>query len=94
MLPNYDTPSILVSSLQKSELTFTAPSNGYIMGSGYGENNTNTYIYLSIGDVKVKSQNNNGDNVGVCMPIRKGDVVKINMWLALQNNGLYFVPAN
>lgn len=49
ILPNYDAPSLLISSIQKSELTFTAPSNGYIMGSGYGENSLNIKLLVKSG---------------------------------------------
>ena len=92
MIPDYSKPSLISISTEEGSISFTAPSNGYIIGSGFGDGQAKNFLYLHCGDVSIRQQGNSNENIGSIFPVKKGDVVGINFCFSQKNNGIYFVP--
>lgn len=93
--PNYAQAQLIYNGTSEYTGTFTALENGIIIGSGYGGGETNSYIYLTHDSgVTARQQGFRDENISVSMPVRKGDKINILCWLALKNQGLYFIPYN
>lgn len=93
--PNYAQAQLIYNGTSEYTETFTASENGIIIGSGYGSTETNSYIYLTHDSgVTVRQQGFRDETISVSMPVRKGDKINIWCWLALSNQGLYFIPYN
>lgn len=92
MIPDYSKPSPIAMSTGEDSISFTAPSNGYIIGSGYGDGQAKNYLYLHCGGVSIRQQGNSNENIGSIFPVKKGDVVGISFYFSEKNNGIYFVP--
>lgn len=92
MIPDYSKPSLISISTEEGSISFTAPSNGYIIGSGFGDGQAKNFLYLHCGDVSIRQQGNSNENIGSIFPVKKGDIVGINFCFSQKNNGIYFVP--
>lgn len=92
MIPDYSKPSLISISTEEGSISFTAPSNGYIIGSGFGDGQAKNFLYLHCGDVSIRQQGNSNENIGSIFPVKKGDVVGISFYFSEKNNGIYFVP--
>ena len=95
LVPDYGNASLLYSTLQETQITYTAAANGYIVGSGYGEGQATSYIYASINNIMVGAAQGTADEtIGISFPVKKGDVISWRFCLSKKNNGIYFVPVN
>ena len=95
LVPDYGNPSLLYSTLQETQTTYTVTANGYIVGSGYGEGQATNYIYASINNIMVGAAQGTADEtIGISFPVKKGDVISWRFCLSKKNNGIYFVPVN
>ena len=93
MTPDYKNASLLYNTNEKITENYTAKSNGFIIGSGYGNGQSTSYIYATINGVRSGNQGATDEVVGIAMPIQKGDNIKLEVCLSQQNYGIYFVPA-
>lgn len=93
MTPDYKNASLLYNTNEKTTENYTAVSNGFIIGSGYGTGQTTSYIYATINGVRFGNQGTADEIVGIAMPIQKGDNINLDFYLSQQNYGIYFVPA-
>ena len=93
--PNYANKQLIFDGLTEYENSgYVAPDNGFLIASGCGTGQQNNYVIFTINGVTVENQGNTDESISVVMPVRKGDVVRINIYLASNNNGCYFVPCN
>ena len=93
--PNYANKQLIFDGLTHYENSgYVVPNNGFLMASGWGTGQGNSYIIFTINGVTVQNQGNANESISVVVPVRKGDVVAINIYLASNNNGCYFVPCN
>ena len=92
--PNYAKKVLITNTTSQYNSVYTAPENGYIMGGGYGSGQSNNYIYCTCNGVFVGNQGNSDENVDAVMPVRKGDVVTLQVYFSRTNHGVYFVPCN
>lgn len=92
MTPDYKNASLLYNTNEKTTENYTAVSNGFIIGSGYGTGQTTSYIYVTINGVKSGNQGTADEMVGITMPVQKGDNISLDFCLSQQNYGIYFVP--
>ena len=76
----------------EKRVEYTAPSDGLLLCSGYGENITNSKIYFNIGAIKYQSQGVEQNDICLCLPLSKGTEVFIYTYLVKENYGLYFIP--
>ena len=94
LVPDYGNVSLLYSTLQDTQTTYTVTENGYIVGSGYGEGQATSYIYASINNIMVAATQGVADEtIGISLPVKKGDVISFRFCLSKKNNGIYFVPS-
>ena len=93
MTPDYKNASLLYNTNEKTTENYTAVSNGFIIGSGYGTGQTTSYIYATINGVRSGNQGTADEIVGIAMPIQKGDNINLDFYLSQKNYGIYFVPA-
>ena len=93
--PNYANKQLIFDGLTHYENNFyVVPDNGFLIASGWGTGQQNNYIIFNINKVTIQNQGNADESISAVMPVRKGDVVRINIYLASNNNGCYFVPCN
>jgi hypothetical protein len=93
--PNYANKQLIFDGLTRYENNaYVVPDNGFLIASGWGTGQGNNYVIFTINGVTVQNQGNADESVSAVMPVRKGDVVSINIYLASNNNGCYFVPCN
>lgn len=93
--PNYAQKQLIFDGLTHYQNTsYVVPDNGFIIASGWGTGQTNNYIIFGINGVFVQNQGNADESISVVMPVRKGDIVSINIYLATDNKGCYFIPCN
>ena len=93
--PNYANKQLIFDGLTHYENSgYVAPDNGFLIASGWGTGRSNSYIIFTINGVTVQNQGNADESISAVMPVRKGDVVRINICLASDNIGCYFVPCN
>ena len=92
--PNYAQKQLIYNGISLYNQDYIAPDNGFIMGRGYGSGQSTSYIYFEIGEVRVGNQGNSDETVDALIPVRKGDVVKIDAHLSISNFGIYFIPCN
>ena len=92
-VPDYSHASRISMSTEESNISWTAPSNGYIIGSGYGDGQPKSFIYVTINGVKFKQQSSTTENISVLVPVKAKDEVIIHFYLSTENVGMYFVPA-
>ena len=84
---------MISTSTDLFNMAWTAPSNGYIVGSGYGNGQASSYIYIHHGNIYTRQQSSSDENIGVVFPIKAGDTVGIEFCLSVKNDGIYFVPS-
>jgi hypothetical protein len=93
--PNYANKQLIFDGITQYEnRDYVAPDNGFLIASGWGTGQGNCYITFNINGVVAQNQANADESISVVMPVRKGDIVSINIYLASNNNGCYFVPCN
>lgn len=93
--PNYANKQLIFDGLTHYENSgYVVPDNGFLIASGWGTGQGNSYIIFTINGVTAQNQGNADESISVVMPVRKGDIVAINIYLATNNNGCYFVPCN
>lgn len=93
--PNYANKQLIFDGLTHYEnYNYVAPDNGILMASGWGTGETNSYINFVVGGVNLQNQGSSTEAIALTMPVRKGDIVGINVYLATFNRGVYFVPCN
>ena len=94
LVPDYGNASLLYSTLQDTQTTYTVTENGYIVGSGYGEGQATSYIYVAINNITVGATQGTADEtIGISLPVKKGNVISFRFCLSKKNNGIYFVPS-
>lgn len=71
MIPDYSKPSLISISTEEGSISFTAPSNGYIIGSGFGDGQAKNFLYLHCGDVSIRQQGNSNENIGSIFPVKR-----------------------
>lgn len=91
-VPDYSKAVLIDNTKTAVSMNYVAPSNGIIVGSGYGYSQTNSQIYFSVGSVKFQQQGSADEYINVSIPVAKGDTVLIQTSLAQSNLGTYFVP--
>lgn len=93
--PNYANKQLIFDGLTHYEnYNYVAPDNGILMASGWGTGETNSYINFVVGGVNLQNQGSSTEAIALTMPVRKGDIVGINVYLESFNRGVYFVPCN
>ena len=92
--PNYANKVLITNTTSQYNSDYTAPENGYVMGMGYGTGQNNSFIYFTCNGIIVGNQGNSNENVSAVLPVRKGDVVTIQVYFGQANHGVYFVPCN
>jgi hypothetical protein len=93
--PNYANKQLIFDGLTHFVNSgYVVPDNGFLIASGWGTGQANSYVIFTINGVTVQNQGNADESVSAVMPVRKGDVVSINIYFASNNNGCYFVPCN
>lgn len=93
--PNYANKQLIFDGLTHYQnQNYIVPDNGYLFASGWGTGQTNSYIIFIVNGVGMQTQANADEAIGVAIPVRKGDTVGINVYLASFNRGVYFVPCN
>lgn len=93
MIPDYSKPSLISISTEEGSISFTAPSNGYIIGIWFWRRTSEKLFILAfVGMISIRQQGNSNENIGSIFPVKKGDVVGINFCFSQKNNGIYFVP--
>ena len=92
--PNYAQKQLIFDGTTEYSDAYTAPDNGVIVASGWGTMQSNNYIIFNVNGVVAENQGNSTEAISVLLPVRKGDTVVINMFLASNNYGCYFVPYN
>ena len=91
--PNYAQKQLIFDGLthyQNSD--YVVPDNGFLVASGWGTEQGNSYIIFVVNGCWVQNQGNADEAICNLIPVRKGDVVEINVYLASYNRGVYFVP--
>lgn len=74
------------------KMTYEAPENGFIIGSGYGSGQQTSYIYISMNGVSYKAQGVSDENISVMFPVSAGNRMSLEVYLSIRNDGIYFVP--
>lgn len=93
--PNYANKQLIFDGLTYYENSgYVVPDNGFLIASGWGTGQGNCFIIFTINGVTAQNQGNADESISVVMPVRKGDIVTINIYLASDNKGCYFVPCN
>ena len=93
--PNYANKQLIFDGLTHYQVNnYVAPDNGFIVASGWGTGQSNSYIIFIINGLGIQTQANADEAIGISIPVRKDDVVEINVYLASFNRGVYFVPCN
>lgn len=93
--PNYANKHLIFDGLtQYQNQNYIAPDNGFIIASGWGTGQNDSYIIFVVNGIWVQNQGNADEAICNSIPVRKGDVVEINVYLASYNRGVYFVPCN
>jgi hypothetical protein len=92
--PNYTNKQLIFDGLTHEIFNFTVPDNGIIIASGWGTGQPNSYILFTIGNITMQSEGYADEAIFLSLPVRKGDIVSINIFLASYNRGCYFVPYN
>jgi hypothetical protein len=93
--PNYANKQLIFDGLTHYEnQSYVVPDNGILMASGRGTGQADSYVIFTINGVTVQNQGNADESISAVMPVRKGDVVSINVYFAVNNKGCYFVPCN
>jgi hypothetical protein len=91
--PNYANKKLIFDGLTHYENNaYVAPDNGIIIACGWGTVQENNFIILKVDDVVVENQGYGDEAISATMPVRKGDIVEIRVYLASKNYGCYFVP--
>lgn len=91
--PDYSDSQLIFNGTYAFNTNFTAPKDGYIMGSGYGTGQENNYIYFTTPNgILFHQQGTSNEFISSMIPVRKGDVVGIAVFFGTYNNGVYFVP--
>ena len=83
---------MITSRLDLVKMTYEAPENGFIIGSGYGVSQQTSYIHISINGVTDKAQGISDENISVMFPVSAGNRISLDVYLSTENNGIYFVP--
>lgn len=83
---------MITSRIELVKMTYEAPENGFVIGSGYGDGQQNSYIYISINGVTYKAQGVSDENISVMFPLSAGNRISLEVYLSTVNNGIYFVP--
>ena len=92
-VPDYSKKVLISDSTNLIDLTYTAPSNGIISCSGYGAQQSNSYITYEVPSMYIIGEQGTSDERIYCtIPIPKGNAVIIRAYLATRNDGLYFIP--
>lgn len=93
--PNYANKQLIFNDLTYYENSgYVVPDNGFLIASGWGTGQGNSFIIFTINGVTAQNQASADESISVVMPVRKGDIVAINIYLASNNKGCYFVPCN
>lgn len=83
---------MITSRIDLVKMTYEAPANGFIIGSGYGVDQQTSYIYISINGVSYKAQGTSDENISVMLPVSAGNRMSFEVYLSIKNDGIYFVP--
>lgn len=84
---------MISNSTDLFETTWTAPNNGYIVGSGYGDGQLLSHIYIHYENIYVRQQSSTDEYISVIFPVKAGDTIGIESRLSTNNGGIYFVPS-
>ena len=90
--PDYAHATMITSRIDLVKMTYEAPANGFIIGSGYGGGQQNSYIYISMNGVSYKTQGTSDENISVMFPVSAGNRMSLEVYLSIKNDGIYFVP--
>lgn len=90
--PDYAHATMITSRIDLVKMTYEAPANGFIIGSGYGGGQQTSYIYISMNGVNYKTQGVSDENISVMFPVSAGNRMSLEVYLSIKNNGIYFVP--
>lgn len=91
--PNYAQKQLIFDGLTHYQNTsYVVPDNGFIIASGWGTGQGNSYIICVINGISIETQGNADEAIGITFPVRKDDVIELNIHLASHNYGVYFVP--
>jgi hypothetical protein len=91
--PDYANKVLITNTTSRYSANYTAPKNGFITGSGWGTNSQNNFLYFNTSNgVFIGMQATSTETISVTIPVRKGDVVTIQMQFADINKGLFFIP--
>lgn len=92
-VPNHPQRVLIYNGKASYEFQYTVPSNGLITCSGYGTQQSNSYITYQLSeDYIFGAQGVEDERIYCTIPVAKGDVVIIRVYLANKNDGLYFIP--
>ena len=92
--PKYANKVLIFSGKTYYNANYTVPDNGFLMCSGWGSEQSTSFIIFSINGIKIGDQGNSDERISVVLPVKKGNVVNILIYLSQKNDGCYFVPCN
>lgn len=93
--PNYANKQLIFDGLTAyTNNNYVAPANGIITACGWGTGGSNSYIVFNVNDIIFENQGAGTNAICITIPVRKGDVIKISIYLATNNYGCYFIPYN
>ena len=91
--PDYANKVLISNTTAQYSANYTAPKNGFITGAGWGTNSLDSYLYFATSNgVFIGMQGTSSETISATIPVRKGDVVAIQMRFADINKGLFFIP--
>ena len=92
--PKYANKVLIFSGKTLYNANYTVPDNGFLMCSGWGSGQSTSYIVFSINGIVIGNQGNSDERISVVLPVKKGNIVNISIYLSQNNNGCYFIPCN
>ena len=90
--PDYANKVLISNTTSQYSANYIAPKNGFITGSGWGTGTQDNYLYFTTNGVLIGMQGTSSETISATMPVRKGDIVAIQMWFSAVNKGVFFVP--
>lgn len=92
-VPDWDHGVEMCNLLTHFISDWIADEDCLVTANGYGNGSAHSYIYFTINNkVTLKVQGSTDENICNSVILRKGDTLKIDMWLNSVNNGLYKIP--